>query len=759
MMKYYPYETNVYTQLEYLYKRLQTATNNHMADRMVKIAALLDRDEFVGWQMEVPTRGMVTISLFGSESLQISDLEWISENLGKKKKKCNNKNIEENLTELYEFYLPVLEDRTKSNASYGMRSNWKNECKKKWPNAYFYQFDELIKAFRTEGAVFRAIFSSANEEEFENCQKKVLSSYDIGDVNMTVYMGKPVRARVFLLLPFKISLRLCSILEGSLSGVEIRYLGNIQNDNIKEIWNNPMNDSIILPELAAKVLALEPVVKETMLGVEVRDEEVKPIPASHKNSTSKKNVTIGKAITTAGDKRNITLADVDLRRHFQIVGQTGTGKSTLLSNMILSAIEKGYGLTFFDPHGTTIDVILHSLPEKYINRVRVVRIGDKENPVPLKIWDSPDPEKEEKNISQLCELFREIFDPNNQGFVGPRYERWLSTFAKASIALLKDAANFESICVLSQNQSNMLKLYKCIHRDYEELADIIRYEYGTDKSNEFVNYINWYLCKFQRLCSVQQLRDTLGAPVNALDFKNAIDTDMVTLIDLASPVIGTNASRIMGTLLLMKLWDAVQERKNTDMTHLVVIDEVSLFQTEPLPSMLSQARKFGLSLVLCHQHAGQLSSEICDALEANSANFCAFRLSPKDAYNASIRFDDEKMLSSLTRLNAFNAVTSISVNGKQTKPFTLQISLPKKQKNGNAIAEKVEENSRRTLVDPYRDKKALTRKEILNLLNKGSNEADMENAKAENEMPEEKSINGDKVRPQWVDKYLQNESA
>ena len=275
----------------------------------------------------------------------------------------------------------------------------------------------------------------------------------------------------------------------------------------------------------------------------------------------------------------------------------------------------------------------------------------------------------------------------------------------------------ESITVLSQSQDNMLKLSKAIIREYPELIEIIKEEYGKDNSNDWHQTLSWLLCKFQRLTAVEQLRKTLGAGADALDFLHTIDTDTVTLIDLDPPTIGTHASRIVGTLLLMKLWNAALMRKERDRTHLIVVDEASLFQTNPMPRMLAESRKFGISMVLSHQHTGQLSAEIRDALEANSANFSAFRLPPRDAVNAAIRFDDPKLQTSLARLDAFNAITTLSVDGKQTAPFTLETIEPKKQKDGEKIAAEIEARSIETLVKPYRSLSALTSAEIVELLN------------------------------------------
>ncbi len=354
---------------------------------------------------------------------------------------------------------------------------------------------------------------------------------------------------------------------------------------------------------------------------------------------------------------------------------------------------------------------------KYADRIRVVRLGDAEHPVPLNIWDSDSIEKEERNISDLCELFADIFDPKRDGVVGPRYERWFSTFAKASIAFLGKRASLESIAVMSQSKDNMLKFCRYLQKDYPFLVETIKQEYGMDHSSDFQNMLGWFLCKFERITSVEQIRKTLGAGVNALDWKKTIDTNTVDLVDLATPTIGTHSARIAGSLLLMKLWNAAMTRKKKDKTRLVLVDEAALFQTNPMPRMLAESRKLGLAMVLCHQHEAQLSPEIRDALEANSANFSAFRLSPRDAQIAALRFDDPEMISVLTRLDAFNAITTISVDGRQTMPFTMEIDKPILSESSEETAAQIEKASIAKLVDPYQDMRTLTASEIQQIIN------------------------------------------
>lgn len=717
----YPKDTSTIVMLDkmFLIKDIEKRMlSERLSTRMIKCASVLPEDEYLGWQMIVPKKGLVKMSIFGTKDIGKSDLEWISEKVAKTKVGRSQGSIKEELNDLYELYLPVADQSALGGEiGFGVSPARHNEDFSKWPSYFSSMFTELLTTLRSTEAVLRVVVGPASEEEQLRCRKNTIRTYDKRNLDVNDYVGRPVKMRILLRLPAAPSVRLRTVIEESVQGIKIKHIGKMDDTLAADMWNNPLQDASVLPDYAARFMLLEPEIYEPVLGVEVCEEETKKIPASHKNTKDKNAIIIGKATDTAGVKRKITIGEVDLKRHYQIVGQTGTGKSTILSTVILSAIEKGYGLTFFDPHGSTIDTVLKSVPAKYADRIRVVRVGDLENPVPMNVWDSDNPDKEERTINDLCDLFGDMFDPEHQGYLGPRWERWFATFAKASIAFLGRKASFDSIATISQSQDNMHKVYEEIRNQYPELAEIIREEYGKDNSSDFHQTLNWYLCKFQRLTSVEQLRTTLGAGANALDFGQTIDTNKVTLIDLASPAIGTHAARVIGTIILMKLWNAIMERKKREKTHLVVIDEASLFQTNPVPRMLAESRKFGVSMVLCHQHTGQLSESIRDALEANSANFSAFRLSPKDAYLAAIRFDDEKMQTTLTRLDAYNAITTISVDSKQTAPFTLETIRPIQQKNGEQISKYIELNSVKTLVNPYRSTSALTKKEIQYLIN------------------------------------------
>jgi len=722
MMNQYPQNTSVAVRWNTIIRRSEPpALASRISSRMVRIAAHLPADEFIGWQMTVPTKGLVSFASFGSAAVKASDLEWIAEESARTEPTEEKKTTQYAGWSLFELCLPAghTAKAIGFSASDAAAAEAEEAETAAWPVRFPYQFGEFVRALRLEGAVLRYSVGRATAEEQKSCEKAVLSTWSSREIAPGTYIGLPIRTKSLLLLPENPPVRLLSILEESIPGAQLRYVGTMKEAGCRQLWENPMSEARVLPDIAARIMAMEPMVgSDPILGIASCDCEAKPIPASHANSADPRALCVGKAIDSAGLPRDITVGDADLRRHWQIVGQTGTGKSTLLARIVLSAVESGRGVTLFDPHGATVDVILHALPPKYAHRVRVVHIGDEKNSVPLNPWPGDTPEACEKTISDLNMLFSEIFDPHKQGFLGPRWERWFSIFASGAITLLGKQASFDSIVTLSQNRENMHKLYDAIVKRNPKTAQAIKSEYGCSDSKDFEDLINWCVCKFQRLTAVPQLRNTLGAGANALDFSASVDTDAVTLIDLGVPAIGTSAARIIGTLLLQQLWSAVLARKDRDKTHLVALDEAQLYQTDPLPAMLSEGRKFGVAMILAHQHCGQLTPDVRDALEANSANFSAFRLSVRDSLETADRFDDPRLRADLCRLSAFRTITTLSVDGVQTDAFTMQIEKIPRRGSSDTVAAGIEKQSREQLVEPYRSCRALTSEEVLAYLEK-----------------------------------------
>lgn len=704
-MQQYPTNTKTIVILQRLIRPDKApALSERISGRMIPAAAHLAAGGFLGWQLAMPCGGAAQIVLFGSADTDEADLRWMAEQTA-----IVGAHVESALPEISLVYTLRLPEGGRRHGAVGFLERAEAPAEVLWPQRFSAVFPELCAALRQTGGILRFLVGPAGAEAQADCRTRTEKSWCRSEIPMEDYLGTPVRAQLMIALPEAASLRLKTVLRAAIPGSSLAPAK-------KSDWAKPLENAQVLPDFAARILMLEPIAAEERVpGVECCDAPAEPIPMTFDETEAPGAITIGEAETTGGETRGVTLGTTDLRRHWQIIGQTGTGKSTLLAHCICSAISQGHGLTFFDPHGTTITQVLRMLPTDQAQRVQVLRLGDAAHPIPLSLWSSFDPEREERTVNDLASLLMEIFDKQQRGIAGPRWERWFSVFCKAAIAVYGPRANFESIIQLSQDREAMRKLVWAVQDRHPDLAQTIRTEYIDNDSRDYADLINWCVSKLQRLTNVAQLRNTLGAGANALDFTTLLDTDAVTLIDLAVPAMGTHASRVLGTILLQKLWIAAQRRKNPSRTHLVLLDEAHLFQ-QVLPAMLAEGRKFGLGIVLAHQHCGQLTAEVRDALEANSASFSAFRLSARDAREALPRLEDERLYTTLCRLDAFRAVTTISVDGRQSEPFTLRIPKPEPRPEDDPIAAGIEQRSRALLSEAYGDLRPLTAAERLQWL-------------------------------------------
>ena len=742
----YPNHTTALVHLDRLIRCEQKRSSDTLlSSRLICCAAQLPETGFLGWQMILPRDGLAQMDIFAAGASE-DDLRWIAEDTAacEARDAAQEKLPFRNL-QVYALRLPIS-PAARPVVGFGaeQRRNH-NENSAGWPTALFGAFAELAAALRATGGALRVAAGSAGTEQQAECRAALDATCSWSEADRKRYLGTPVRLRTLLALPGAPSLRLLAVLSAAIPGVVLEPAA-------PEDWNAPLADAPVLPATAARILTLEPFTTESVLpGVALCREPVKPIPADFAESASR-GITIGRAPGTAGDDRSIAIAERDLQRHWQIVGQTGTGKSTLLARSIVDAAKQGYGLTFLDPHGTTIDTVLRALPKECTKRVRVVRLGDADHPVPINMFYTADPDREERTIGDLCLLFQEIFDPGNRGICGPRWERWFSTFMRASLVLLKNYASFLSVITLCQTKQTVRDLADSIREEDPDLALTLESEYASMDNKDFGDMINWCVSKLQRAVNVQQLRASLGGGANALDFRESVDTDVITLIDLASPVIGTQAARVVGTLLLMQLWNALTERRCREKTHLIFLDEAHLFScgSTTLPRMLAEGRKFGIGMILAHQHCGQLSTEVREALEANSANFSAFRMSARDAREAAVRLDDERFSSALCRLDAFRAVTTLSVDGLQSAPFTLCVDRVEPVSGGEKQAKRIEQESRKKLSDPYRDRPALKQAEILECVRDANRRQSLFDADELSELlwPEKEP-----KTPDWLEKW------
>ena len=265
---YFPEKTAVSIKLEKLIKTDgKRLLSERMSSRMVKCASSLETGEYIGWQMAVPVKGRVSISLFGTVGLSKSDLEWFAEKTGKVSKGGCTAKFDESLEELYEVYLPVAESIFEGTAlGFGGSNTYSTASGfAKWPAYYSAQFKEIVSVLKKIGGFLRVVVGSASEKEQAACRKNTLRTYDVDGITSKDYIGRPVKIRVLLLLPCATPIRLITVFEEAVQGAKLRHLGKMKEAETVAEWNAPIANAVTLPDYAARILTLEPELHSTVI--------------------------------------------------------------------------------------------------------------------------------------------------------------------------------------------------------------------------------------------------------------------------------------------------------------------------------------------------------------------------------------------------------------------------------------------------------------------------------------------------------------
>jgi len=384
-----------------------------------------------------------------------------------------------------------------------------------------------------------------------------------------------------------------------------------------------------------------------------------------------------------------------LRQHLYVIGGTGTGKSTLLQNMIGQDIHAGRGVFVIDPHGDLHEALLQDMPATHRDRLIIADAGDFDDPFSLNILETqPGPHSAiQRNFiaNQLISLFKLVYGHNQEAF-GPMFEMYF----RAALLLLMDAGDIRA------NLSDMNRLFgdpafrndlleRCSDPSVVSVWKNIAVPASGEASLE--NIAPYIVSKLTRIEGNPLLRPILCSGKTTLDIPAALSEGMVVLVNLAKGQVGGSDAAMLGGIITIRLFAAAmaraayppQERRLIR----VYLDEFQTHALDVLGDMLSESRKFGLSLVLANQSLAQLDQRtdgIAQAILANAANFMAFRAGPDDAALISDWLGTGIAPQMLTELPNYRLIARLLTNGRPAPP-TLVNTLGHIPINGIPLAE------------------------------------------------------------------------
>ena len=384
--------------------------------------------------------------------------------------------------------------------------------------------------------------------------------------------------------------------------------------------------------------------------------------------------------TYRGEDRPARISAEDRRRHMYIVGQTGTGKSVSLQNMIQQDIENGEGVCLIDPHGETVDAVLAKVPKHRADDVVIFDPADLGRPVGLNMleYDPAKPEQKTFIVNELISIFDKLYDLKATG--GPMFEQYTRN---ALLLIMSDPDSGSTLLevprVFSDPTFRKMKLAKVqdvvVKNFWEKEAE----KAGGDAS--LANMTPYITSKFNPFIANEFVRPIIAQQKSTINFREIMDNKKILLVTLAKGKIGEINSNLLGMIIIGKILMAAlsradvaeQERKD----FYLYIDEFQNFATDSISVILSEARKYRLSLVMAHQFISQLKDTIKNAVFGNVGSSLIFRTGPDDAEILQKQLQPEFEANDIINLDNLNAYAKILVNGQAVKAFNIIMPFPK----------------------------------------------------------------------------------
>ena len=380
-----------------------------------------------------------------------------------------------------------------------------------------------------------------------------------------------------------------------------------------------------------------------------------------------------------GEKRPVRFRKKDRRRHHYIIGQTGTGKSAFISSIVRQDIANGDGVCVVDPHGDLIEDILQYIPKERVRDVIVFDPSDQERPMGLNMLEAETPEQQDMASSQATEIFIKIFGDE---IFGPRIQHY---FRNACLTLMEDQDEGATLIDVPRmfTDDEFMK-YKVSKVTNPVVKSFWEHEYANTGDRERQEMIPYFSSKFGPFITNTIMRNTIGQTKSAFDFRKVMDERKILLINLSKGKLGALNTQLLGLVVVAKIQQAAMSRvdipEEDRADFYLYVDEFQNFATDSFCSILSEARKYHLNLIMAHQYINQLvvskfgstSSQIRDAVFGNVGTLQSFKVGAEDAEYLAKEYAPVLTEQDVIGIPNYKAYMKLNVNNATSRPFSLE---------------------------------------------------------------------------------------
>lgn len=377
----------------------------------------------------------------------------------------------------------------------------------------------------------------------------------------------------------------------------------------------------------------------------------------------------------------IKIGREDRRRHMYIIGQTGTGKSAFLGELIKQDIKNGEGLCLIDPHGDLVEEALGSIPKERAEDVILFDPSNTSRPMGLNLleYDPNYPEQKTFVINEMIKIFDKLYDLKSTG--GPMFEQYMRN---AMLLIMDDPESGSTLIeiskVLADADFRKFKLSKCKNYIVKNFWQKEAEKAGGEAA--LANMVPYITSKLTQFISNDTMRPIIGQQKSSINFREIMDSKKILLVNLSKGRIGEMNAYLLGLVIVGKI--LVSSLSRTDIPQedrkdfYFYIDEFQNFTTDSISTILSEARKYRLCLSIAHQFLGQLPEEIQKSVFGNVGSMVSFRIGPEDAEFMEKQYAPVFSQQDLINIDNYNAYVKLMISGTISKGFNMATYPPKK---------------------------------------------------------------------------------
>jgi len=392
----------------------------------------------------------------------------------------------------------------------------------------------------------------------------------------------------------------------------------------------------------------------------------------------------------------VRIKPADRQRHMYIIGKSGSGKSVMISNLAKQDIDNGDGVCVIDPHGDLVDTILSYIPEHRLDDVIYFNPSDLERPMGLNMLEYKEETQKDFVVQDMIAIFMKLFPPE---MIGPMFEH---NMRNVMLTLMADKDHPGTIIDIPQMFSNeAFQKYKVAKVTDPTVRAFWEQEMAKTSDFHKSEMLGYLISKVGRFVENDMLRNIIGQSKSAFDFRDVMDNKKILLINLAKGKVGEINSSLLGLIIVSKLQMAAMSRASLPESErhdfYLYIDEFQNFVTDSIATILSEARKYRLDLIIAHQYIGQLvdnkgNTQIRDAVFGNVGTIVSFKIGVDDAETIAQEFAPVFSEYDVINVEKYHAYIKLLIDNTASKPFQMATYPPPEGIVANV--EKLKEYSR-----------------------------------------------------------------